>query len=320
MSQHDNGPDAHGPNDGADPVQGSLDRATLDRLVRLAADGELSDEEATAYARALDARPELARHEDAERNLRTAVGRCMCTGCECPQAVRDRILGLTESIRSGQPQLGFNPTPAEQPSQPAARFRLWPRVGVLAAAVVIVIAVSAYFRSNEPTQGGGPGVAMADDLPSGVQLAGFMTNEHSRCASHPTSIRKFTERDLEHVPEAFQDVLGGEFKTERLLMEGATFVAGGKCSVPGKGPSVHLMFAALSPQGEPVEVSVYIQRCGDKRFEEGKAYAVGADTQEAASIIGWRHDGLVYYLVTSSPETTRTLADKLKAPALAGAI
>ena len=105
-----------------------------------------------------------------------------------------------------------------------------------------------------------------------------------------------------------------------MMLDGATFVAAGKCKVPGRGPSMHAMFVTTNPQGESVEVSLYIQRCNDKRFEAGKAYAIGSETADVASVIGWRHDGLVYYLVTTSPETTRSLASKLKAPAIAGAI
>ncbi len=318
MSQHDDHPTSREPDD---TLHGSLDRATIDRLVRLAADGELSAEESVAYTNAKAARPELENHERAERHLRTAVGRCMAADGRCPQALRDRITAMTGV---SVPALTLNPTPADGPSRQSARqvdrFPIWQRAADLAAAVVIIVAVSAYFRGNPATQATGPGVALADDLPTGVQLASFMTSEHSRCASHPTSIRKFTESDLQHVPEAFRDILGGGFTTNDLLMDGAEFVAAGKCKVPGKGPSVHLVFNALNPQGEPVEVSLYIQRCGDKRFEDGKAYAVGSEATDAASIIGWRHDGLVYYLVTSSPETTRSLAGKLKAPALAGAI
>lgn len=309
---HGNGPD--------DNLHGSLDRAALDRLVRLAADGELSGEESDAYARAKADRPELGRREAAQRQLRSAVNRCMCEGCECPQALRDRIVALTDEIRvtaDGDPGLTITPAPDQEPG---VRFPIWQRVAAFAAAIVIVLAVSAYFRGNVPTQQGGQGVAQAGDLPSGVQLAGFMSSEHTRCASHPTSIRKFTEHDLEQVPEAFRDILGGRFTKRNLDLEGATFVAAGKCKVPGKGPSVHVMFETLNPLGESVEVSLYIQRCGDKRFQEGKSYAVGSESIDAASIIGWRHEGLVYYMVTSSPETTRALATSLQAPALAGAI
>lgn len=320
MSDHNTGPDSHGPDDN---LQGSLDYATIGRLVRLAADGELSTEETAAYASAKAARPELEQHEQAERQLRAAVGRCMSSdNAACPQAVRDRIVAMTADIRTtagDRPVLKINPTPADAPTRPAERFSTWQRVGAMAAAIVIIVAVSAYFRQAGPAQPSGIGIAQAD-LPSGVQLAGFMTNEHSRCASHPTSIRKFTESDLDKVPAAFRDVLGNGFTTQDILFSDANFVAAGKCKVPGKGPSIHLVFETFNPQSEPVEVSLYIQRCGDKRFEEGKAYTVGAEATDGSSIIGWRHDGLVYYLVTSSPETTREYATKLKAPALAGAI
>ncbi len=320
MSDHDTGPNSQGPDDN---LRDSLDYATLGRLVRLAADGELSDEEAAAYARAKSTNPELEQHEQAQRKLRAAVGRCMSgEDAACPQALRDRIAAMTGAAGEAQPALKLNPTPADVSVAPdAERFPTWKRVVALAASIVIIIAVSAYFRQAGPAQpGGGPGVAIADEAPTGLQLAGFMHTEHTRCASHPASIRKFTEDDLEKVPEAFRDVLGNGFTKEDILFSDAKFVAGGKCQVPGKGPSVHLMFQAINPQGDTVGVSLYIQRCGDKRFEEGKAYTVGAESTDGSSVIGWRHDGLVYYLVTSSPETTRTLATKLKAPALAGAI
>lgn len=320
MSDHNTGPDNQG---SGDDLRDSLDYASFGRLVRLAADGELSAEEAAAYATAKAARPELEQHEQAERQFRLAVGRCMSgDDAACPRALRDRIEALTADIRTtggDRPVLKLNPTRADGPSRPAERFSTWQRVGALAAAIVIIVAVSAYFRQAGPADPGGPGVAQAD-VPTGIQLAGFMTSEHSRCASHPTSIRKFTESDLDKVPAAFRDVLGNGFTTQDILFSDAKFVAAGKCKVPGKGPSIHLMFETFNTKSDPVEVSLYIQRCGDKRFEEGKAYTVGAEATDGSSIIGWRHDGLVYYLVTSSPDTTLEYATKLKAPALAGAI
>ena len=310
-SQHDHGPDGFRPDE---HLHGSLDRATLDRLVRCAADGELSSEEAAAYANAKTANPKLDGYEQHERELRGAVNRCMCTGCECPQALRDRIAAMTGAAGTAAPA-SFNIADARRP------FPLVRTVLAAAAAVAIVTVAAIYLQGNQPTlPPGHGGVAMADELPTGVQLAGFMSTEHNRCASHPTSIRKFTERDLEHVPVAFRDVLGEEVTLEALLLGEAEFIAAGHCKVPGKGPSIHLMYEAFDSSGNPVEVSLYIQRCGDKRFEHGKAYAVGADGDAAANIIGWRHNNLVYYLVTGSAETTRTVADKLHAPAVAGAI
>lgn len=314
---------SHDSNEPNDNLLGSLDRATLDRLVRLAADDELSADEAKAYANAKADRPELARQEDAERSLRSAVNRCMCEGCECPEALRNRIVSMTGDVRvaaDGTPALRIDPSTADPAEAPAARFPTWQRFAALAASIVIIVAVSAYFRGNAPTQPISAGVAQAGEVPTGLELASFMNKEHSRCASHPTRIEKFTEVDLRAVPQAFRDILGNGFDPGEMTIDGATFVAAGKCKVPGRGPSMHAMFVTTNPQGESVEVSLYIQRCNDKRFEAGKAYAIGSETADVASVIGWRHDGLVYYLVTTSPETTRSLASKLKAPAIAGAI
>lgn len=314
---------SHDSNEPNDRVLGSLDRATLDRLVRLAADDELSADEATAYAKARADRPELAKQEAAERSLRAAVDRCMCEGCECPDALRSRIVSMTSDIRvaaSGNPALKIDPSTADPAEAPAVRFPTWQRFAALAASIVIIVAVSAYFRGNAPTQPISGGVAQAGEVPTGLQLASFMNKEHSRCASHPKSIEKFTEVDLQTVPEAFREILGDKFDADEMSIDGARFVAAGRCRVPGRGPSMHAVFLTTNPQGEPVEVSLYIQRCKDKRFEAGKAYAIGSESTDAASVIGWRHGGLVYYMVTTSPETTRSLASKLKAPAIAGAI
>lgn len=315
--------ESHGGTGPDDNLHGSLDRATLDRLVRLAADGELSADEAAAYEKAKASRPQLSRQEAGERSLRDAVNRCMCEGCECPDALRARITAMAGDIRvaaSGTPALKINNASVDPAEAPTIRFPVWQRVAALAASIVIIVAVSSYLRGNAPTQAGGPGVAQASEVPTGVQLASFMNTEHSRCASHPRSIEKFTAVDLDTVPQAFRDILGEKFNADEMSIEGADFVAAGKCKVPGRGPSIHAMFLTSNGDGQTVEVSLYIQRCNDKRFEAGKAYTIGSEAADTASVIGWRHDGLVYYLVTKSPETTRSLATKLQAPAIAGAI
>lgn len=305
-------------------------RAELERLARCAADGELAVEDAARYESAKAADPTLARFEQSERELHQAVGRCMGDGYDCPKALRDRVAAMVAQQRAQATKppaaplrLSGTPTDTQPESTTTTRFPMWQRAVAFAAAVVIVVAVSSYFRQNPAAQQqGGPGIALAGDVPSGVQLAGFMSDEHNRCATHPTSIRKFTEQDFSRVPVAFQDVLGQQVQPQDLLPEGATFIAAGKCKVPGKGPSIHMMYEAFNQDGQPVEVSLYIQRCGDARFEPGKAYAVGAkgDTDAKSNIIGWRHGELLYYLVTSSPDITRNMAGQMSAPEVSGAI
>ncbi|NRA57972.1 MAG: hypothetical protein HRU13_07630 [Phycisphaerales bacterium] len=302
---------------------GPLTNAELERLARCAADGELSAEDAARYESAKRANPSLAGFEESERKLRGAIGRCMAADCQCPDALRSKISSMVAGTAPA-PQLGLAGTPADTPEQSAGtpsamRFPMWQRVAAFAAAVVIIVGVSSYLQQNPSTQQGAPGVALAE-MPTGIQLAGFMSDEHNRCAMHPTTMRKFTQKDLSGVPSAFRDVLGERVQPEDLLPTGATFVAAGKCKVPGKGPSIHMMYEAFDQAGERVEVSLYIQRCSDERFVSGKAYAIGTEGETTSKIIGWRHNELLYYLVTTSPDTTREMAGKLEAPAIAGAI
>ena len=188
----------------SDQSQGKLDAATLERLAYCAADDELAEvpaDQAAAYAAARAASPELEALEQSQRSMRAAVGRCMLDGPACPQELRDRIAAMTTAAAAGStvPALGIAGTPAEPP----AKRTVFPAVrAVIAAAAMITVILSAvaYLQQNEPTQTLEPNIARANDLPTGVQLAGFMAREHVRCATHPTSIRKFTEDDLARVP------------------------------------------------------------------------------------------------------------------------
>ncbi len=311
---------------------GPLTNAELERMARCAADGELSPEDAARYEAATQDNPSLRALEESDRKMRVAVGRCMSEQAKCPEALRQRITAMatgsalgTEAAADTGPQLGIAGTPADQPqagtdTASAMRFPMWQRVAAFAAAVEVVLGVSANFNQNSAGTLGLPGIAQGSGVPTGVQLAGFMSDEHNRCAMHPSTMRKFTQKDLSGVPSAFRGVLGERVQPEDLLPTGATFVAAGKCKVPGVGPSIHMMYEAFDAAGDRVEISLYIQRRSDDRFESGKAYAIGAEGDATSNIICWRHEELLYYLVTTSPDTTRDMASKLQAPATAGSI
>lgn len=308
MTQHN--PSPKDPNRPNDPARDRQEHFTLDRLARCAADGELSDADARAYEAAKARHPGLEQLERSERAMRGAVGRCMDVG-DCPMALRARISDLLARPEA-EPVVAVDSSDGVGTSGPY-RFPTWHRVLAMAAAVALVVVGSLYFRSNEP------GV-LPTDLPTGVQLAGFMSSEHMRCLGAPESLRKFTERDLERVPAAFREVLGERVTTEQLLLGEANFIAAGQCRVPGKGPSVHLLYEVFDAQGSRVEVSLYIQRCVDPRFVDGKAYVVGTGASDDGGIIGWRRGEVVYFMVTGTPEMTLDMASRLDAPRVAGAL
>lgn len=307
------------PNRPDDRSRDRLDRMALERLARCAADGELSEADAREYESAKASHPELERLESSERSMRRAVGRCMGE-VTCPSALRARVMGMLDREGMERPELqpetllagtgSSNGGSAGSEAGPL-RFPVWKRALAMAAAVALLVVGVVYFQN-------GPGTVQAD-MPTGIQLAGYMSGEHHRCIGAPETLRKFTERDLERVPAAFRDVLGEQVSTEQLLLGDATFIAAGKCRVPGKGPSIHLLYEVFNSLGERVEVSLYVQRCKDDRFEPGKAYVIGDEGSSGGHVIGWRHGEVIYYLVTGTPELTRDMADKLNAPQLAGA-
>lgn len=320
------------PQEGTTPIPASLDPAHLDpsspqglwHLTCCAADGELEglpESVQSAYLAHRERDPALADVEAEQRAMRRAVGRCMAEHV-CPPALRQSVERLLAGADAEH----------QADAEPARRRLVLPWAwldvlpagrGLAAAAALVVLVVIGGMLVRGPvgvlTSPDGSQVQQAG--PSGLVLAGFMSREHDRCAMHPDRVGKFTEHDLDRVPVAFKDVLGGQVDAKALRVAEARFLAAGRCKVPGKGPSVHLLYQAHDDSGRPVEVSLYVQRCCDPRFEEGKAYALGSTgDQHAAGIIGWRQGELVFYLVTDSPSTTRRIAQAMRAPALAGAL
>src|SRR5580765_8443440 len=102
---------------------------------------------------------------------------------------------------------------------------------------------------------------------------------------------------------------------------GFAFAGAGNCAVPGRGHSVHLMFrytggsagsggASGADASKPVpgrtcpgdEVSLFIQQDTHQlALEEGQVYAP-APQPGIPGVVVWAHDGLIYYLVTETPD------------------
>ncbi|MEO1008827.1 MAG: hypothetical protein AAFX79_09675 [Planctomycetota bacterium] len=306
---------------------GGLGEAELARLIRGSADGELLADEQARLDALVAERPEVLDLVEDERRLRSAVARVM-DGPPCPQATRDRVAALLAStpldgakpvsdshsdVRSATPADDHYPGEAhDDPPQPIVLRQRVPFVGralALAAAVLLVVTAVIAFQQFGTGSAGGP--------PSGLQLASFMTDEHSRCRMAPDMIEKFTERDLAQVPAAFRDWLGADLSTTHLLGGDARLIGAGRCGVPGDGPSVHLLYEAFNAQGEKVEVSLYVQHCDDERFAEGKAFRVG---DESETVVGWRRGDFVHYLVTTNAEDTKHMAERMSAPEVNGAL
>lgn len=283
--------DQHGPDaDGSTP---------LGVLLRLAADGELSEPQARQLEDALGAHADGDPRVRFEQGLRGAVGRVMGTGeagqpMAAPAGLRERV---TSSIAA---QAAEDDAPASIPftpasRQPAVRF---PRFFGAVAAVLLLGVVGVFLATVVRTVGG----AGEDPLAYRNQLAGFVSAEHARVTSNDAAgDRKWTVREPDRVASAFAGKLGSQPDVPNCDKIGIKFVGAGDCRLPGEGRSSHMQFE-LSREGdvEPTRVSIFVKPFkGELPLEQGVTYKISPEACDtgSAEMVTWVRDGLLYVLV-----------------------
>lgn len=290
-----------GRNDQSDPLIDPRSLSVAARL-RAAADGEVVNEPAS---------PDEATRIDFERALRASCARAM-QGNPAPEDVRRRVLLAMRAENA--PSLRLAPTAAEGSREtdgpiPFPRRWSWLNVG-LAMAAVVAMSVAGLLMMNTPSSPVMFGEARA------TILADFANAQHQECADFgpkfegkmtartPAEAQKAAIELLSHVPEVL------EFKSEALEKAGYKFAGLGRCHVPGKGRSAHLMYkpdVTIAPAA-PI-ISLFVQEdTGEYALDDFCAYRKQGDPEKKRCCMTvWRRDGLIYYLVTpkGTPDAAR---------------
>jgi hypothetical protein len=203
----------------------------------------------------------------------------------------------------------------------------WMRIGLVAASFGAIAAVGAYLIQ-------GPRVLTIVGITEPVsslrpRLISFLWQEHERCGiSEQVAAEKFTVRSLDKVTPQFASYLSAAPDLDGLEKCGLRFLGAGKCSVPGREPSIHLRFDSQgSSELGDVEVSVFIQSAGGALpLEPGRTCSLvtsqtGApDGESNDELLAWKSDGLVYFVVCRSPAGRQRVASVLRAPHQTGRI
>lgn len=261
--------------------------------LRTAADGEASD----------SVTGEDAARVSFERDLRDAVGRVMGADA-APAGLRDDLVRAMRDEASSDGGLRLVGTPA-RPARPSLRPSWW-----LAAAAGIALVVSVVlFRpvtGPSPVSPGRPQASPGEASRHFVRLVAFVSEQHDACAAFGEFFdAKITSRSREEARAAASELLGRiprhlDLRSESIVKAGYRFAGLGPCAVPGKGPSVHMLFRAdpVVAPGAPI-VSVFVQEdTGDLPIDPGPAYAAPASiATPGGTLTVWRDGGLVYYLV-----------------------
>lgn len=310
MSGNDNKPRSTGHHfgdhlgDHSHASAGSLAPAVL---IRCAADGELSPEQARALAEHLAAHPGDQARIEFERGLRGACSQAM-GAVACPEALRTKVLAIAANATSQQDQESASSSgPTVGGSQTRDRS-FWAgggvqrALGALAAAAVLLVS-------------GGFLIQMARTAPSGVvqadamlQRASFVAMEHRACEIDPSRLAKFTVTELDRAPGQLVDLLGTGATMPDLQAAGFVFKGSGRCQLPGGGRSAHIRLKSPPlPDGSGgCMVSLFMQAGATDGvdMEPGKAYQLTLPESQRSgregvtpTIYAWQVGEVSYFLV-----------------------
>lgn len=287
-------------------------------LLRVAADGEddlLSDRQ-RAELKDLLASDAGEAFVGNERAMRASVGRAFAgdAAAGASARLRDRVAAVMADETLDLPAPVAMAPQTRNPS-------FWTRgLATLAVAAAVGIAAVSVFTSGV----GGPGGPAGGLQAGGTSLqqvralaAGFVSQEHGRCNAD-VSIAEDKQRvvDAAQLPGLVRQIMGLDLSLHELVFSSdadVEFVRGGRCGVPGGGPSMHLSFET---QGSASPVSLFVQEdMGELGLDTTKTYTFGgACGDEGPAVYVWASRGLVFYLVTDNDIACDPLLEGHNAP------
>ncbi|RMH27917.1 MAG: hypothetical protein D6692_06955 [Planctomycetota bacterium] len=306
-----------GDEDKQGPCGGRLpDGVSPGELIRMAADGELTDEQVAAFEKLCAERDCTRDRVLFEQTLRECCGRVMRDKPCCPEALRTRIRAMAASQSAshaadhGQTD-SFSVVEAMAPRTRSVAF--WRRSPGLAAAAVVLLSLAGvliYQGARVPTgqTPGSPGWS-GQTVAYQEQVARFVAAEHVRCCQDEAAESKMIVRDLGQARDRFARSLGvASLDLSADLPSGVdigsvTFYGAGDCHVPGSSRSVHARYDATSPDGTPVHLSLFVMPDeGQLALADGKTYVVTSSSceEKGVNLFAWREGGVIYLLVSEA--------------------
>jgi hypothetical protein len=276
-------------------------------LLRLAADDELTPEQARALDAHLEAHPQDRERIAFERALRQRVAAAMNTGA-APAGLREHIAhAFREAHAHPDQRPGASTGPIDRSKRNYWRDR---PVWALAIAAALLVAATAYMVI-QPF--GGVSATGWLDGASTASLVSFVEREHSRCADMSDDENpKFVARSLDDGRQIIADRLGVTPDRLDIMGCGYMFAGLGPCKVPGSGKSVHLLYRPTKSDGPAI--SLFVQRDAADMGRDRDSICV-SKLSTLGEVLIWRDAGLIYYLVCPTGTNTQDALKALGGPA-----
>lgn len=258
-------------------------------LLRAAADGEITASDQRRLDELLAEHPEFESTIAFERGLRGATGRVI-SAVEVPSGLADRVRAAIAADAQAESIQTLSTQTRER--------SFWSRrAWMSAAAAVLVLGLSAalILQANQVSR-----VSLNPEQRAyRQQLAGFLTTQHEKTCADLLEAQKGklkfqnpTEYEAELAKSLSHAVKVPSCDRSRKVY----FAGGGRCGVPGEGPSGHMIYNAdFAPN-----ISVFIKLDhGELPLKEGRTYAL--DTVECGvagtRILTRSIDGVLYFFV-----------------------
>lgn len=303
----------------------NADNVTPPDLIRAAADGELTPAQRDRFESLRAAGPKAVEHQLAfESALRQAVGRAMSAPEQAPDSLRAAIMSMfaaeqtdavasirvnTEGVRQVRTQGSAGSSSARALRRPAfwTSRSTWMSV---AASIALLTAVSVIVKSPIGSRLG-PAISapLAAEL---VAASSFIISEHDKCSAFDSYFEhKFNVREEADASDAVVELLGQPPTRIKLDQAGYQFIGLGKCTVPGPGDSVHMLYRPVN-ESRPT-LSLFVQQDSARQdLESGIRYRL--TTKAGAPVLVWRADGLIYYLFSPDAQAELDAGELLSIP------
>ena len=289
------------------PEQSSndLDPSSLTQGARLRAiaDGELGAEHSAGIE---DAEARIA----FERALRDSVGRSMgASSGAAPPQLRAQIQAIFVAGAADEPEvvrtaMGDTRLPS-----------FWTGLGRFAAiaAVLTICATVVIFASRF-----GGSAANAGTLASAVEA------QHERCESDEAytnnlvalaktreEAESMAREHLGGVPPLIRDASASLLKA--VEDAGFAFVGMAPCRVPGKGPSVQIIFRDVHSQNHIASLFIQVDR-GQWDLKEGRCARLKENLEDQETVFVWLNEGFLHILFVDSAADGKALRKALGTP------
>lgn len=267
------------------------------QLLRAAADGETTTQQAAAIKEHLRDNPEDASVIEFERQLRQSIA---SLGAD---SVSDQLRRRVRALAAAPPDAASSPVGRITPAGRGAN-----RWFAIAASLAVIVA-GGYVVVRTLQSGTQLQVPLALDDAYRASLVSFVSIHHEQCELHAEmAMRELKFTNLDEIPSEFAAVLGTTVDVGSPAISGFHFMGGGPCAVPGGGESVHMVFEAddaTLAKRTPM-ISLFVQQdSGTIPIEQGRTYRVlvksgTVTTDYPCEVYVWKKNGLVYFLASTS--------------------